>query len=231
MKHFTLIELLVVIAIIAILASMLLPALGNARNQAKMIQCIGNLKQINLALYSYAGDANGKLPPAYITLFGSTGSDPRATYEWSKGPEGLGLLVTGGYTGTSLKDEGWGLNPVNGNRPPLFNCPVERTLEDGYGNFIDYGYTRDSYDTIVGFRGRSGVLAGSACNFPDDLATKMIVFCLANGFYGLDGRHHGGSTFSYGDGSAKWLPFNKYEGNSSMIFQMLDRADAAYSSK
>ena len=93
---FTLIELLVVIAIIAILASMLLPALGNARNQAKKIQCIGNLKQINLAIYGYAGDNNSKLPPSYITLFGPNGSDSRATYEWGKGSEGLGLLVTSG---------------------------------------------------------------------------------------------------------------------------------------
>jgi prepilin-type N-terminal cleavage/methylation domain-containing protein len=61
-EGFTLIELLVVIAIIAILASMLLPALSRSKEKATRTRCMSNIKQVSLATIMYAGDNREKLP-------------------------------------------------------------------------------------------------------------------------------------------------------------------------
>ncbi|MFA5205646.1 MAG: prepilin-type N-terminal cleavage/methylation domain-containing protein, partial [Lentisphaeria bacterium] len=131
---FTLIELLVVIAIIAILASLLLPSLSQARDRAKGANCLSQLKQIGLGYMQYTIDNQDYAVPDYGIDYGGGGG-------WGA-PYWHHRLLTG--TAEQLPNSEWDMakNPGGGKgyiTPKLLLCPTMPPV-DNIEIFIPYGY-------------------------------------------------------------------------------------------
>lgn len=117
-RAFTLVELLVVIGIIAVLIAILLPALGRAREQARTVACLSNLRQIGLAMQSYINTNDNFLPPVDMGLSGSGTQTVRGN--WAT------LLVSGKHIQVPLQ-------PVSGvDAASVFKCPAGLSQTTGY---------------------------------------------------------------------------------------------------
>jgi prepilin-type N-terminal cleavage/methylation domain-containing protein/prepilin-type processing-associated H-X9-DG protein len=188
-KFFTLIELLVVIAIIAILAAMLLPALNAAREKAKAVNCMNNLKQMAIAVHSYADTNGGRLPPV-----GSWGGQP-----YSVSPRWDGML------GLQLGGVVW--PDIGGRR--FFLCPSVPVSATIAFNHLVYNqvFANTSLDKIRDISNipvlmecyEAGELFKGAANFGSGLKTLLNTPAL------FKRNHNKGFNVLFGDGHVNWI--------------------------
>lgn len=223
-RGFTLIELLVVIAVIAILASMLLPALSIAKNKALATKCLNNQRQLTLAWSMYSDDNDDTLPPNNYVFSWPRLSTTGDLNSWCRGNAQTEV------GNTSIVD---GLLWPYNNNPLIYRCPSDRSqVRTPDGQVVPGSRRNRSYnmsgsihcDVTVNdfpdYRKKSAIKTPPPSRFfvfidtDEDGIRGSHFMTFPNGFIGRDlwgdlpsDRHSQGANVSFADGHVdfwKW---------------------------
>lgn len=201
-RKFTLIELLVVIAIIGILASMLLPSLGKARESGKRAVCSNNIKQQTLAFHMFADDNNSEYP------------ENLPNYHWPMGH----FLNSQGHIG--LYQNGYMTEGQS------WYCPSNTSNWITYeNNFNPTGNTWTSYPYWANYERAVNVYDKIAANVMSDGDTMLLsdMVIVDGGGSGSNSNHFyggfvNGGMIGFNDGAVKWRSYKSMNGRFNLIF-------------